>query len=132
MPTNIELEKEVQELTRTTEKMQAMINTMVHPKKPIIDKTSVIERADKPEPGGGWVIEVERKDFTGMRQGIEFKGGIGIVPVEMEEAERRVHWLENDFGYQVQALNAEELAKYYRIQAGVKETEKRFIDKISK
>ena len=87
------------------------------------DEPSNIRRADHPESGGGWIITTPRQEYSGVTMHIEFRGGLGIVDEDLDNADFIVDKLEQDFGYGVRVADAKELNGFRKYMAGVKTKE---------
>jgi hypothetical protein len=79
---------------------------------------SKIVRADHPEPGGGYVVRTPR-DFTGQRNGIHFRGGIGIINGDHPDCDKLAHVFEHDYHYEIAVGSAEELLRVRRVMEGM-------------
>jgi len=126
MPTNAELEKKLKEMEDKLEELEA--KPAPEPKKK--GKAKIV-RADRPEAGGGYLIETPLKEFAGVRMGITFKNGIAVIPVEAEDADAKAHWFENDYPYTVTTVTADELNAWYRKQQMPSKDHRSTIEKLS-
>lgn len=79
------------------------------------DPSSKIVRSDKPEKGGGWVVKT-KLPWNGVRSGIRFQGGYGVIDVMLKDSEKLAHLFEHDYGYEVIPLNAEQLSEVRRMR----------------
>jgi hypothetical protein len=121
-----EMKAEVAELRSLLQKVGALGKFVVPD-----DGPKKIQRADKPGDGGGWVAQTPM-EYWGVAMGIEFRGGVGIVDVELPNAEEIVHNLEHDFGYKVQAVEGAELAEIRKLQAMMKKPDQSILEKLRK
>jgi len=79
---------------------------------------SKIVRTDHPEKNGGYIVKMPR-DWSGMRMGINFRMGIGIIDEALPNCDEIAHWMEADFGYQILSATEDELNQTRRMLEGV-------------
>lgn len=104
----------ITELENKVEKQNAKVTA---------DEPINIRRADHPEAGGGWIVTTPRQEYSGVTMGVQFKGGVGIVDEDLDNADFIANKLEHDFGYGVKAVTPDELGKFRKYMAGVKTQE---------
>ena len=93
------------------------------------DDGKVFIRADRPETGG-WVIKAPNDQYFEKTMGVQFTGGIAIVYLEHENSDFIVDRLENDFGYEVQAADDQDLIKVDKVMRGIKPKETDLVGKL--
>ena len=125
MTTNAELEMKLKEMEGKLKELEAK------PVAPVKKGEEKIVRADRPESGGGYLVETPLKEFSGVRMGITFKNGIAVIPVEAEDADAKAHYFEHDYPYTVTTVTADELNAWYRKQQMPSKDHKSMLEKLS-
>jgi hypothetical protein len=111
-----QMNKQAQEIAALRE---AVVNSGRKTAKIIADDPhSVIVREDTPESGGGWVIKTPLP-WNGVRSGVRFMSGYGIVDVSLKRSTELAHLFEHDYGYEVVAVNAQQLNEVRRMREQV-------------
>ena len=129
MPTNAELSKEMDELRAELKQSNENVKNLLALKSdkavPVGDSPKEIVRKDNPGEGGGWVIKTPEQTrfdkksgktkqvfYDGTTANVRFVNSYGFVYTSKEDADLTVHRVENDFGYQVTALDKDAMAEF--------------------
>jgi len=112
----------IEQLAAKVDKLEIEMQEAPQGRKSFPEKDLPFRREDHPDEGGGWVIQSPKDSYTGKTAGVSFVGGYAIVYEDDENADRKVHQLQHDFGYTVTSLDKDGLYDARKLVQRAQET----------
>ena len=118
MPTNKELEEQLEEMKTRNEALDQRLLVMEERQSAVetpmgigTDLPTIFR--DAPEDGG-WVIRTPNKEFNGDTCGIRFVQGMAIISKDVDGAKSKVEMLMSEYGYSAQPVSEADLNTFNR------------------
>jgi len=102
------IEKQQQLIENLSKRVDELEEELKATPRPVHEKPkgAPFVRDDHPEEGGGWVVQTKNENYNGKTAGVKFNNGAALVYADRPNADMIVQRLEKDFGYVVQAMDA--------------------------